>query len=327
MHRQILCTLLTGAALLLPGCGDSAGNKPAVGVAFETLQTEYWVASRNAIESALKERGAEMIEAIADGDANKQFEQVQNFITRRVDGIIIVPKDAQTVIPMIRAANQANIPIVLFNRPPAPSDAKSVSVVADNYNIAKATVEYLTAEAVKGSKKVKAAILVGDLGDINSIGRRDGFEDAVKAHRGAIDVVARIPTEWNQEKALAGTTNALQANSDIGLIFVSSDVLLPSVVSALKSAGKYKKVGEPGHVVLGAFDGDATAYRMLVDGYLDADGIQDMEFDTEQSVKAIFDMKAGKQVPARIVDNGLVIHQGNLKEMAPRMWGAKVAGK
>ncbi|MEJ7709374.1 MAG: hypothetical protein WKF84_05835 [Pyrinomonadaceae bacterium] len=43
-------------------------------------------------------------------------------------------------------------------------------------------------------------------------------------------------------KALAGVTNALQAHPDINFIFTSSDFLFPSIVSALKAAGKYKKV-------------------------------------------------------------------------------------
>ena len=123
-----------------------------------------------------------MLEAIADGDANRQLEQVRNFISRRVDGIIIVPKDAQTPIPMIREANGAGIPIVLFNRPPAKSDAKSVRVVADNYSIAKLTVDYMVAEALKMPGMHKAAILIGDSGDINAIDRRDGFEEALKPY-------------------------------------------------------------------------------------------------------------------------------------------------
>jgi ABC-type sugar transport system substrate-binding protein len=130
-------------------------------VAFETLQTEYWVLSYDAIKSNLQKRGATMVEAIADGDANRQFEQVQNFIARRVDGIIVVPKDAQTIVAMIKVANQAGIPIVLYNRPPARSEAKSVTVVADNYAIAKATVDCMVSVAKRSGKKFKALILVG----------------------------------------------------------------------------------------------------------------------------------------------------------------------
>ena len=195
---------------------------------------------------------------------------------------------------MIKAANRAGIPIVLYNRPPAEGAGKCVTVVADNFEITRNTVTYMAEQAKTSGGKHKAMILIGDLGDTNAIGRRDGFEAAVEPYADVIEVVARVPTEWNQEKALAGVTNALQANPDIDFIFTSSDFLFPSIVSALKQAGKYRKVGEPGHVLLGGFDGDATAYRMLADGYLDADGVQDVAFECEQSVQAVFDLKAGQ---------------------------------
>ena len=118
--------------------------------------------------------------------------------------------------------------------------------------------------------------------------------------------------------------NALQANPDISFIFTSSDFLFPSITSALKAAGRYKKVGEPGHVILGGFDGDATAYQMLKDGYLDATGVQDFYFEAQESVQAVLDRREGKPVGEVILDPGFVIHQGNLKEKSGRMWGANI---
>lgn len=327
-HARLL--LMALAIALGFGCdskkdgGSAAGKRPVIGVAFDTLQTEYWVASLDALRAEIKKRDADILEAVADNDANRQLDQVNNFIARKVQGIIIAPRDANTVVPMIRAANRAGIPIVLYNRPPADNTGKSATVVADNYVITKATVDYMCQQAKKSGRKHKAMILIGDLGDINAIGRRDGFEDSAKENKDVIDVVARIPTEWNQEKALAGVTNALQANPDISFIFTSSDFLFPSIISALKSANKYKKIGEEGHVLLGGFDGDATAYQMLADGYLDADGVQDVYFECAQAVKAVFDMREGKEVPAIIRDPGLVIHQGNLAEAKARMWGANL---
>jgi inositol transport system substrate-binding protein len=317
-------------ALAFTGCDKpagkttdtSAGKKLTVGVAFETLQTEYWVAGFEAIKAELKKRDIIMLEAVADQDASRQLQQVKTFITRGVDGIIMVPKDAKTCIPMIRAANEAKIPIVLFNRPADKTDAVSTAVVADNRTLTRDTVAYMIEQAKKTGTKHKAMVVLGDLGDINAIGRRDGFEDAVKGYESIIQVVSRVPSEWNQEKAQAGVANALQANPDISFIFTSSDFLFPSIASALKAAGRYKKIGEPGHVILGGFDGDATAYQMLKDGYLDATGVQDVYFEAQQSVQALLDRREGKPVGELILDPGFVIHQGNLKEMSLRMWGA-----
>jgi ABC-type sugar transport system substrate-binding protein len=272
----------------------------------------------------IERRSFRMLQAIAYGDANRQLEQVKSFIARKADGIVIVPKDGKTCIPMIRAANRAGIPIVLFNRPAAETDARSTAIVADNFSLAKATVEHMIGEARKAGGRHKAMVVLGDLGDLNAVGRRDGFDAAVATASETIEVVARVPSEWNQEKAQAGVVNGLGANPDIDFLFTSSDFLFPSIVSALKAAGKYRKVGEPGHVILGGFDGDATAYGMLRDGYLDATGVQDVYNEAAASVGAVLDRRAGKDVPAAILDPGFVIHQGNLAAMAPRMWGANL---
>jgi ABC-type sugar transport system substrate-binding protein len=334
------CAMIT--FILLGGCGQSDSDRSAtpsstatpaggvvktIGVAFETLQTEFWVAGFDKLRADCAAKDMTMLEAVADGDASKQFDQVKNFISRKVDGIIIVPKEGKTVIPMIKAANAANIPVVLFNRPADPTEAKHTAVAPDNFSITKETVTYLVALAKKSGRKQKAMILMGDLSDVNAIGRRDGFEAAMREAGEAVEVVARIPTEWNQEKALAGVQSAMQANPDIGLIFTSSDFMFPSIKSVLSNLGKWKKHNEPGHIILGGFDGDATAYQLMVDGYVDATGVQDVYWEAEQAIQTIMDVKAGKPVPARIDDKGFAITQSNLKELEARMWGAVVAKK
>lgn len=304
---------------------ESANTVLTIGVAFETLQTEFWVAALNRLRADTKARGITMLEAVADGDPNKQFEQVRTFVNRRVDGIIIVPKDGKTVIPMIRAANVAGIPIVLFNRPADRTDAPHTVIAPDNFSITQQTVLHLVEQVRRSGRKVKAAILIGDLSDGNAIGRRDGFEAAVKEASDLVDVVARVPTEWNQERALAGFQSVMQAHPDIDLVFTSSDFMLPSIKSVLSAAGRWKKANEPGHVLLAGFDGDPTAYGLMVQGYVDATGVQDVFWEAEQAIEVIVDAKAGKAPPPRLDDPGFVITQANMRELADRMWGAVMA--
>lgn len=285
------------------------------------------MASFDIMGAELARRGLVRVEAIADGDANRQLEQVRSFVARRLDGIIVAPKDAHTVIPMIKAANRAGIPIVLYNRPPAPNRLRSVTVGVDNFSITRDTVRHLCglarAQRPPGdTTRLKALLLMGDLGDMNAIGRRDGFDAAVAENEDLIEVVTRVPTEWNQEKALAGISNGLQAHPDIRFVFSSSDFLLPSVTSALKNAGKYHKIGHPDHVLLGAFDGDAMAYQLLREGYMDADGVQDAYAQSRLAVQSLSDLREGRPVEPIVLDPGLVIHQGNLDEAKARMWGA-----
>ncbi|HUF60661.1 MAG TPA: sugar ABC transporter substrate-binding protein [Verrucomicrobiales bacterium] len=325
--KRIALFCLCAAALATNTCRSAKNDagKLTVGVAFETLQTEYWVAGFEAIKAELAKRNIIALEAISDSDANRQLQQVQNFVTLGVDGIILVPKDAKTSIPAIRAANKAGIPIVLFNRVAERAGVDFVGVQADNFALAKGTVEFMIEQARQTGSPHKALVVLGDLGDLNAIGRRDGFEAAIENHRDIIEVVARVPSEWNQEKAQAGVVNALQAHPDISFLFTSSDFLLPSIVSALKASGKFHRIGEPGHVILGGFDGDATAWSLMQDGYLDATGVQDVYFEAEASVQALIDSLEGRDVPELIRDPGFVIHQGNMHDLADRMWGAVIS--
>jgi ABC-type sugar transport system substrate-binding protein len=101
--------------------------------------------------------------------------------------------------------------------------------------------------------------------------------------------------------------------------------MLPSIKSVLSGLGRWKKVDEPGHVLLGGFDGDPTAYAMMVEGYLDATGVQDVFWEAEQAIRVIQEAKQGKRPPARLDDQGFAITQRNMQQMADRMWGAVMA--
>ncbi|MGP1396218.1 MAG: sugar ABC transporter substrate-binding protein [Inquilinaceae bacterium] len=320
-RRQFtLASLLAAGTAGWPVFARAQGQK-TIAVLFDGLYSPFWVAGIEAIKQDLEGRGFEMVQAISDQDDNRQFEQVKAMLARGVDGIIIVQTDSNAVIPAIREANAAGVPMVHFNRPPAESDAFSVAVQADNRRITQETVEYLVKVAQEKGGSYKAAILIGDLGDPNAIGRRDGFFDIVDQHPDLIEVVARIPTEWNADKAFAGLTNALQANPDINFLFTSSDFMFPQIVQALRVAGKWHKIGEDGHVVFGGFDGDATAYELMKDQYLDADGVQDLFYEAELAINAIIDLQEGKEVERLLLDPGFAITQANFEKMKERMWG------
>ncbi len=139
-------TLVALTAASMPIWVKAQGTK-TVAVLFDGLTSEFLVAGMDAMKADLESRGFEMLQAISNRDDNVQFEQVKSMIARRVDGIVIFHTDSNAVIPAIRAANEAGIPMVHFNRPPAESDAYSVAVVADNRGISKTAVSYMVEKA------------------------------------------------------------------------------------------------------------------------------------------------------------------------------------
>jgi ABC-type sugar transport system substrate-binding protein len=316
-------SLLAAGTAGMPVFAKAEGGK-TVALLFDSLVSPFWVSGLEIMRTKAKASGWTVLEAISNFDDSKQFEQVKSMISKKVDGILIIQTDANAVIPAIRAANEAKIPMVHFNRPPAKNDYYSVAIQADNRQIMRDTVQFLVDEAKKQGGKYKACIMIGDLGDVNAIQRRDGFFDVVDQNKDLIEVVARVSTEWNADKAFAGLTNAIQANPDINFLVTSSDFMHPQIQQVLEVAGKWKKRGEDGHVLFGGFDGDEGAYQRLLDGYLDACGVQNLFLEVDMAFNAFQDMWAGKKPEKLLLDPGFVITQANLKEKQNDMWGYMV---
>src|SRR5579864_4163074 len=202
MDRRRCVGLLAGA-VMAPRLSRGYRER-SVALLFDSLISPFWLAAIQRMRQYALIHGWSTLEAVSNMDDHRQFSQVQAMLQRAVDGIIIVQTDNKAVIPAIRAANAAGIPMVHFNRPPAPNDAYSVAVVADNRKLMDDTVTAVIDEARRQGGRYKAAILLGDLGDANGVHRRDGFEAAVARHRDLVEVVARVATEWNADKAFAG---------------------------------------------------------------------------------------------------------------------------
>ena len=177
-----LGSLLAAGTLGLPVFVKAQQGK-TVALLFDSLVSPFWVSGLDIMREKAKANGWQVLENISNFDDNKQFEQVKAMIGRKVDGILIIQTDSKAVIPAIRAANEAGIPMVHFNRPPAESDAYSVAIQADNRKIAAETVQFMVDEAKKTGTKRQAVIMIGDLGDVNAIQRRDGFFDVVDKNK------------------------------------------------------------------------------------------------------------------------------------------------
>ena len=105
------------------------------------------------------------------------------------------------------------------------------------------------------------------------------------------------------------------------------DVLLPQLQQVLETFDKWHKRGDAGHVIFGGFDGDANAYKLLADGYLDACGVQNLFLEVDMAFQAFADMWAGKKPEKLLLDPGFVITQANLQEKRDEMWGYVVYKK
>ncbi|MBM4026187.1 MAG: sugar ABC transporter substrate-binding protein [Planctomycetes bacterium] len=328
----IAITLLVALSLIIIGSSCSrrggAGEQTTICFGFQDLETEFWVAAHKAITETLRAKGIRVIERNANEDANRQLEQIRDAIAQDVDGIIIIPQDGESAVTIVGEANRAGVPIAVFNRPPSSRDNPALVIVADNEKIAEEAVAYMAqvARDTGQGRKWTPLIVVGDLGDRNAVARRKGFFNVIEKDPDLFHKPIEVPSRWDPQTTLANLEAALQANPTVDFLFTSSDFLYPQIRAVLAPLGKWKKIGEPGHVILGGLDGDSTAYKLMEEGYVDATGVQNLFFEAEAIMDALLDaIEKGLKTPEKwIEDPGFALTQANRTERAKDMWGYRV---
>ena len=297
---------------------------------FQDLETEFWVAGYRAITETLREQGVTVLEYNANEDPNRQLEQVRECIAEGVDGIIIIPQDGDSAVTIVNEAQDADIPIAVFNRPPN-DRAKGIIVVADNEIITEQAVEFMAQKALRQyeitQEPITPLILVGALQDTNAIGRRDGFFNVINRYNerypGMFLEPIEVATEWDAATALANLEAAITANPEVDFIFTSSDFLFPTIRSVLEPRGMWLPSGQQGHVILGGLDGDATACKLIDEGYVEATGVQDLFLEAELTLEGILSaIEAGEYQPNAVLpDPGFALTAGNIQYQRDDMWG------
>ena len=180
---------------------------------------------------------------IADGqgNVNTQTSQVDNFITQKVDLLLISPFEAAPITPVVKRAMDAGIPVIELDRQTVgePGTDYTAFIGGDNYAIAKAAGEYTAKTLLPEGGEV--AVLEGLPSSSPAVDRLNGFKDGVKGND-KITVVAEQAADWLPDKAQTAFSAMLQANPDIKMVYASNDMMAAGALLAAKGAGKDVKI-------------------------------------------------------------------------------------
>jgi ribose transport system substrate-binding protein len=293
--------------LLIPffsGCKkENAGNTKVIGV---SLLSRGHIFYRDLEEGLIKEAekyGYELIITSGEFDPGKQVAQLEDFVTRKVDAIIVCPVDSRGIGLGIRKANDAGIPV--FTADVASEDGKIVTHIAsDNFKGGQLAGEYLV-KILNG----KGNIAIINMPSVTSVlDRVDGFRSAIKDYP-EIKVVADVNGQGVRDKSLQVTSDVLQANPDLNAIFGIND---DSALGALDAVQQYNKK----NIFLIGYDATPPAVdEILSGGPLKADVIQYPDKIGEITIKTINDYFNGVDVPATYkVEVGIVDRDALLKK-------------
>ncbi len=287
------------AALLVLGlAGLAQGKQYVIGYSISTLNNAFFVGMTKGVENGAKKYGVKLITVNANGDAGKQAADVEDLITKKVDAIIINPRDAEAIAPAVKKALAAGIPVLALDR--GVTGVKVTSFLeTDNVAMGRLAAD-LVAQAMKrkyGKVEGKVIELVGLVGTTAARDRGKGFHEGLKKYPG-LKLVASQPADFNQEKAYNVTTNLVLAHPDVDAIFGHNDDNTVGAARALRAMGKLKKVGEPGHIYIVGIDGIKQALDMIRQGYIDCTISQEPVMMGEKAVEFAVKYLNGESIPA-----------------------------
>lgn len=327
--KKLVClflTLLLGLALFAPMA--LAEGEITIGVSLDNLDDPFWVGIKKGIDAATEElAGKAKVEIqICQGDANVQNKQIQDMLTAGAKAIACVYVDQEAIKQSVKLCNEKGVPFVYIDRTLESTDEAKVAwgIATDNFQLTVNGWQYMADYAKANGIKWKVLELVGSLTDNNVLRRTEGFEKVMGENPDIIERVQSVPTEWNLEKALAGVTNALQADPDINCIFMHSDFLLAPTIQALQAANRYLPIGAEGHIAVMPYSGNAGSIKAMNEKMVEMCFGMDVFKCGYEGVMAAYNIASGNgaQYAAPVDDPGFIITQENFAETAPRAYGS-----
>ncbi len=296
---------LTLAATLFLSCSPKkpSPHSKTIGVSLLTRTHIFYKDLEEGLSEEAAKNKFELNIAAADFDLGKQTSQVEDFVARKVDAIIICPVDSKGIGAAIRKANAAGIPVFTADIGAQEGDVVC-HIASDNVAGGRLAGEFL-AKFLNG----KGNIAIIDQPAVTSVlDRVQGFREAIAAYPG-IKVVADVNGQSVRDKAMQAASDVLQAHPELdGLFGINDD----SALGALDAAQQFNRM----NVAIVGYDATPPAVDAIKKGTpLKADVIQYPKKIGTTTIQQISEFFAGKTVPKVVpVEVGIVDRDALLKQ-------------
>ncbi len=236
-------TASSGAVQLPESCSQ---ENPPIGVSIPNTVNPYYVAMRQSFLDNGKAAGFDVNVAVANDSDSNQLSQVEAFIEQGVCAIALNGVNSGPAAASVAAANKAGIPVFTVNVTVDPDSLKS-----QNASI----IQYVGPDQAKGGQQMGEQALkdlgtdipyvvgiVGDPDQIPTNQRDEGFTAALKAGSSDVTVLPTVNSKVDPNVALQVTSDLLQSNPDINVIFADTGPGAVGAIQAIQQAGRADKV-------------------------------------------------------------------------------------
>lgn len=263
--KKKLLFFLSVVALMLTGCGGKEtipdnfkhveDDKIEIGMSFDSFVIERWQRDRDVFVSTAKELGATVNVQNANGDVAKQIEQIDYFVKKNVDVIVIICVDCESIDESIKKAKEAGIKVIAYDRLCMNSNV-DLYISFDNQMVGMLMAQSLADNGAAGGNVL---LLGGSPTDNNVEMVEEGFMKVCDANNMTIIDSMHCPG-WRAELAADYIYEHEDILKEADAIMCGNDNLAGQVIRALaekRLAGSMPIVGQ---------DGDLEACQKIVEG-------------------------------------------------------------
>lgn len=304
LRRAVSVVAVAVAAFGAMSAAQAKGLK--IGFSQVTLQSPFYVQLKEGAQAAAAADGDELIFLDANGDVNKQNNDIQDLLTRKVNVLIVDPVNPDAIAPSLDAAKRANVPVITVDR--AVHGQVAAYIGRDNVKMGelsgKALVAALKAKGVTGGKIVE---IQGDAGGTVMMDRRKGFHQALAGT--GFKVVEGPYSEYIRANAVTAMQDLLQANPDMKAVFAHNDDMALGAMQVLQE-------GNRKDVLVAGVDGLSEALNAIENGnqYVST-ALNDPRYLGDITIQTARQVAAGKKVPSFVDAGTQAVTKANVKQV------------
>src|SRR5689334_3441245 len=131
----------------------------------------------------------------------KQVSMIEDCISRKPDVIVVNAVDPAAVVPALKKANEAGIPVLMQNADTTPEGhAYTKAFIGSQSYDQGYAVGQMIVKALGGKGNI--VVITGKTGQTDTVNRTAGMQAAFKDAKASINVLAVQPADWSKDKAL-----------------------------------------------------------------------------------------------------------------------------
>ncbi|HVP18757.1 MAG TPA: sugar ABC transporter substrate-binding protein [Spirochaetia bacterium] len=217
---------------------DAAGKRWKIAY-LQTGADPYYQRGVEGVQLLAKTLGVDVIVLNADTKPEKELANVEDAITKQVDGIVLFSVSMSSMAGSLDKAKAAGIPVFMIFGYSEKTRDKVVGVIQAPTGVSsKLCGEWIAKNVPEG----EIAVITGFPGRGDAEAYTDGFVKAVAANNPKLKVVSVVPGDWNRQKAYTQMQNIITAHPKLVGAFVQNDDMALGAIRALQEAGKMQQV-------------------------------------------------------------------------------------